>query len=88
MDRMRERPVAERRKILYISSVVLGLIIFVFGFWNTSNRLLALNNLQSEVVSNSADEGFFTSFKNGLAGVILGFEGGLKDLNNKLGPNE
>lgn len=94
MDKMREKPVEERRKLLLTSTIFFGVIITIFGLWNISNNLVALggnNNMPADLAS-SAPSGnktdvpsLFSSLSDNIAGVWSAAKSELQNLNDKLG---
>lgn len=91
MDRIREKPVAERRKMLFKSSLLFGGMIGVFGFWNLFTDLISLNNnpegdiLAEESVEKVSPASPFSSLSNDVSNVWTAVRGELKKLNDKLG---
>ncbi len=94
MDKMQQKPVAERQRLLVVSTVVLGGMVMVVGLWNISSNLVAMGNhgnADSALAQNS-DVGSAPSVADKLrteaASVWGSVQGGLQSLNDKLGPNE
>ncbi|MDO8492935.1 MAG: hypothetical protein Q7S19_00065 [bacterium] len=91
MDKMREKPVEQRRKMLLHSTVSLGLIIGIFGVWNFSNNMtpLALNSDTSgltEVIDKKSDApSLFTRLSTNMTAVWRSVQSELMDMNDKLG---
>lgn len=79
MDKMRERPVSERRRILFSSMVFFGVVIVLFGVSNIFHNLVSLNQHGSTNLAVAPEEG-----SKGLASVWSAIEDILKNLNDKL----
>jgi hypothetical protein len=90
MDKMKEKPIEERRKLLISSTLGLGLIVTVFGLWNISSNLVALNEQRpsdENVAVAEADEDVSSAaskLRTEAASVWGSVKGGLEDLNSKL----
>lgn len=89
MDKMQEKSVEERRNILFKSTVSLGIFITLFGLWNVSNNLVALNvnSKQSLAIEEEKNSKMLSisALTNNIAGVWGGVKDSLNDLNDKLG---
>ena len=93
MDRMREKSVEERRKLLFGSTTFFGVLIALFGLWNISNSLVSLNTNSDSLATGTGEEevktpSTFASLRASLANAWTAVEGGLRDLNDKLGKNQ
>jgi hypothetical protein len=91
MDKMQEKSVEERRKILFGSTTFLGVFIAIFGLWNISNNLVSLNT--SDTATLAVEEKAeapspFASLSDNVAGVWASLKDNLRDLNDKLGTQE
>lgn len=88
MDKLQEKPVEERKKILFRSTLLLGFFIGSFGLWNISNNLVALNTNTAKVfaVEEKAEAPSpFTTLKENIASAWTSVQDNLKELNDKLG---
>jgi hypothetical protein len=91
MDKMQEKSVEERRKILFGSTTLLGGFIAIFGLWNISNNLVSLSTSDTGTlaVEEKADAPSpFTALSNNVASIWASLKDNLKDLNDKLGTEE
>ncbi len=98
MDKMKEKPLEERRRILFGSMVVSGILIAFGGMYNLSSNLVALNSGQGDQpigeagLASSVDESVAKapSLISSLSSNVASVWGAIKDqlhvLNNKLGP--
>ncbi|MBI3633749.1 MAG: hypothetical protein HY226_05680 [Candidatus Vogelbacteria bacterium] len=92
MDKMKQKPVEERRKLLILSTALLGGLVLIVGLWNISNNIVAMGRSNNDLAQtqNSDSAGSATSIMDKLrtqaASVWGSVSGGLNDINNKLGP--
>lgn len=82
MDKMQERSVEERRKILFSSMVFFGILIVLVGVSNISSNLVSLGSTPSGLAEAPS---FFSSLSSNAASISTAVSSGLKDLNDKLG---
>ena len=89
MDKMREKPLEERRKLLLSSTVFSGVLIAVLGVWNISSNLVSLNQSPSALAAAEKEKAntpsLFTTLGDGVANVWSGVKANLQSLNDKLG---
>ncbi len=88
MDKIQSKSLAERRKLLFQWSILIGVVIFVLGLWTISNDILAVNAKSSNlddvgavVKAPSAMDTLSSSFSS----LVQNVKSSLQDLNDKLG---
>lgn len=89
MDKIQEKPVEERQKILVVGTVVTGILVAGLGLWNISSNLVAFNDFGNTVTENSQKDSNFSSVMSKLqtdaASVWGSMQSSLKNLNDQLG---
>ncbi len=88
MDKMREKTVPERQRLLRVSTISLGALIAVIGLWNIPNNLISLggqNVISSDTAAKPTTPSLFATLSANIASVVGTAKAELKDLNDKLG---
>ena len=93
MDKMGEKTIEERQRILMGSTILGGMLITVLGVWNITSNLFALTDQTNAIAEGRVEEikpSVMDKLKTDVASVWGSVRGGMKDLNDKLGtkPND
>ncbi len=88
MDKMRQKPVEERRRLLRYSTAAVGGFIAIFGVWNISNNLISLNSGNNDVAAVVKAPSLFTVLGDNISRVWSSTATELKNINDKLGSSD
>ena len=83
MDKMRDKSLEERRKILFFSTTFLGAFVALIGLWNISSNLISLNDTPSNLASVTEEK--TVSKLSNVASVWSLVKNSLQSLNDRLG---
>ena len=88
MDKMKERPVEERRKFLFTGMIASGILLVILGLWDISSNLVSLNDNSSNVAAADANKttpSLFSSLSSEVVSAWWSMKSSLQILNDKLG---